>query len=157
MQKIARIVVGSTLVVLAGCGGQRETSAGAESGAADTAAGPAPVSRELDVATVMIGKRLGDNNLIAEPTFQFAPQDTVYLSVATTGQPDSAVLTTVWRSQTGQTIDSTSRTLRPKGPENTEFHVARPKGWQVGTYQVTVYADGDSVEARTFAVRKQQQ
>ena len=43
MQKIARIVVGATLVVLAGCGGgQREGSAGTETGAADSAAAPEP-------------------------------------------------------------------------------------------------------------------
>jgi hypothetical protein len=156
MQKIARIMVGATIMVLAGCGGQRESSAGTETGAADTATAPPPVSNELDVATVMIGKRIGENNLITEPTFQFAPQDTVYLSIGTTGQPDSAVLTTVWQFQTGQTIDSSSRTIKPQGAENTEFHVSRPKGWQVGTYKVTVYADGDSVDARTFAVRKQQ-
>ena len=156
MQKIARIVLGATIVVLTGCGGgQGNGSAGTETGAADSGATAEPVSRELEVAGVMIGKRIGENNLITEPTFQFAPQDTVYVSIATTGQPDSAVLSTVWLAQTGQTIDSSSRTIKPQGPENTEFHVTQPKGWKVGTYQVTVYADGDSVDARTFAVKKQ--
>jgi hypothetical protein len=157
MLKIARVVLGATIIALAGCRGQREASAGTETGAADSAsAAPAPVSHELEVASVMIGKRIGENNLITEPTFQFAPQDTVYISVATTGVPDSAVLTAIWHFQTGQMIDSSSRTIQPTGAENTEFHVSRPKGWQPGTYKVTVYADGDSVEARTFAVRKQQ-
>jgi hypothetical protein len=157
MQKIARIVLGATLVALVGCGGgQREGSPGTETGAVDSAAAPEQVSRELEVAGVMIGKRIGENNLITEPTFQFAPNDTVYVSIATAGQPDSAVLSTIWHFQSGKMIDSSSQTIKPKGPENTEFHVAAAKGWQVGTYKVTIYADGDSVDARTFAVKKQQ-
>lgn len=156
MSRVARVLVGAA-VFAAGCGGQSDRSAGTESAAADSVAAPAPAppADELQVAGVMIGKRIGENNLITEPTFQFAPQDTVYVSVGTTGKPDSAVLTAVWQFQTGSTVDSTSRTITPQGPENTEFHVARPKGWPVGTYKVTIYADGDSVDARTFAVRKQ--
>jgi hypothetical protein len=103
---------------------------------------------------VMIGKRLGDNKLITEPTFQFAPADTVYVSVSTEGAPASADLTAVWRFQTGQTVDSSSQTISPQGDENTEFHIVNPKGWPVGTYNVTIYADGDSVESKNFAVKK---
>ncbi len=156
MPNVARVLLGAAVIAAAGCGGreEEERAAGTETGAADSVVA-APESRELEVASVMIGKRIGENNLITEPTFQFAPQDTVYVSVATTGVPDSASLMAVWQFQTGQTVDSTSRTIQPQGPENTEFHVSRPKGWQAGTYRVTIYADGDSVEARTFAVREQ--
>jgi hypothetical protein len=155
MREVARWALGALLVGIVGCGGgESRGTAGTETGATDTAAA-APVSTEFDVASVMIGKRIGDNNLITEPTFQFLPQDTVYVSVGTTGVTDSTTLTAVWHFQTGQTIDSTARTISTEGPQNTEFHVSREKGWQVGTYKVTLYADGDSVDARTFAVRKQ--
>jgi hypothetical protein len=102
----------------------------------------------------MIGKRISDAKLITEPTFQFAPTDTVYVSISTTGKADSAALRAVWRFQTGQTVDSSTQVIRPSGPENTEFHISRPKGWPVGTYNVTVYADGDSVDSKNFAVKK---
>ena len=154
MREVARFVLVALVAAVAGCGGESGRSAGTETGAADTAA-PAPVSTEFEVASVMIGRRIGDNNLITEPTFQFAPQDTVYISVGTTGISDSTTLTAIWHFQTGKTIDSTSQTIRTEGPQNTEFHVSQPKGWQAGTYKVTVYADGDSVDARTFAVRTQ--
>lgn len=154
MSRTTRILWGTALVAAAACGGGNR-SEGIETATADTAAAPAPPSKDLEIAAVMIGKRIGQNNLITEPTFQFAPQDTVYVSVGTTGAPDSATLAAVWHFQTGKMVDSTARTIQPKGPENTEFHVANPKGWPVGTYKVTIYADGDSVDARTFAVRKQ--
>ena len=63
----------------------------------------------------MIGKRIGENKLITEPTFQFAPADTVYVSVSTEGMPESAELTAKWRFQTGQTVDSSTQTIRPTG------------------------------------------
>ena len=103
----------------------------------------------------MIGKRIGDNNLITEPTFQFAPNDTVYVSVSTTGVPDSATIATMWRFQTGEVLDSSRKTIKPEGEDVTEFHITSPaKGWRVGTYNVTVYADGDSVDSKNFAVKK---
>ena len=102
----------------------------------------------------MIGKRIGENKMVTEPTFQFAPGDTVYASVSTQGARESAELTAVWRFQTGQTVDSSSQTISPQGDENTEFHVSNPKGWPAGTYNVTIYADGDSVDSKNFAVKK---
>jgi hypothetical protein len=156
MTHVARALTAFTLLAAVGCKGRDAApDTSAESGA--TAAAPAAdtaVSKELKVAGVMIGKRLGDNKLITEPTFQFAPADTVYVSVSTEGAPASADLTAVWRFQTGQTVDSSSQTISPQGNENTEFHIVNPKGWPVGTYNVTIYADGDSVESKNFAVKK---
>jgi hypothetical protein len=158
MTYVARALSAVALVAVVACKG-RDTAPPAsetETGAAGaTAAAPdtAP-SKELEVEGVMIGKRIGENKLITEPTFQFAPKDTVYVSVSTRGVPDSAELTAVWRFQTGQTVDSSSQTISPQGEENTEFHVSNPKGWPVGTYSVTIYANGDSVDAKNFAVKK---
>jgi hypothetical protein len=111
-------------------------------------------AKELKVQAVMIGRRIGANNLITEPTFQFAPSDTLYLSVATVGSPDSAALSAVVIGQNGKVVDSTAETIRPKGHATTAFHAAPAKGWTPGTYRVTLYNNGDSVDAKTFAVRK---
>ena len=154
MTHVARAMVAVALVAAVACKGRDAAppESGTETG---TAAAPAaPVSNELKVAGVMIGKRLGENKLIAEPTFQFAPSDTIYVSVSTEGKPASAELTALWRYQGGKVVDSSSQTIKPTGPENTEFHVVNPKGWPVGTYNVTIFADGDSAESKNFAVKK---
>jgi hypothetical protein len=155
MTHVARTLAAAALLALAGCGGgnDRGQAEGTETG---TAAAPADtaVSRELDVAAVMIGKRIGENNLITEPTFQFAPKDTVFLSVSTTGAPDSATLSTKWRFQTGEVLDSSSKMIQPEGEDATEFHLTSAKPWRVGTYSVTLYADGDSVDSKAFVVKK---
>jgi hypothetical protein len=157
MTHVARALAAVALVATVACQGREapRPDAGTETGATGTApAADTAVSKELTVAGVMIGKRIGENNLITEPTFQFAPKDTIYISVSTEGAPDSASLSAKWRFQTGQVVDSSSQTIRPEGEENTEFHVLNPKGWPVGTYNVTIYADGDSVDSKNFAVKK---
>jgi len=157
MAHVARALAAVALVAVVACKGRdaARPDAGTETGATGTApAADTAVSKELKVAGVMIGKRLGDNKLITEPTFQFAPGDTIYVSVSTEGMPESADLSAKWRFQTGQVVDSSSQTIRPQGRENTEFHISNPKGWPVGTYNVIIYADGDSVDSKNFAVKK---
>lgn len=159
MSYVGHCLLAATVVAAIACGGDKGSRPGAESGSAEgapggTTAAPAPASDAFKVGTVMIGKRISDAKMITEPTFQFAPADTVYVSIGTTGKTDSTALTAVWRFQTGQTVDSSTQVIRPSGPENTEFHISRPKGWPVGTYNVTIFADGDSVDAKNFAVKK---
>ena len=158
MHHVARVLLAASAVAAAACGGQDSARSGTETGtaatsrAADSAA--AAAAEEFKVASVMIGKRVGESKMITEPTFQFAPTDTVYVSVGTTGKADSVNLAAIWHFQSGKVVDSTSQTISPDGPESNEFHVLNPKGWPVGTYKVTIYADGDSVDAKTFAVKK---
>jgi hypothetical protein len=157
MIHVARALTMMALLAAVACKGRDGASAGSgtESGATTPAAAPDTAAlKELKVASVMIGKRIGENKLITEPTFQFAPKDTIYLSVNTQGTPDRADLTAIWRFQTGQRVDSTTQSISPTGEETTEFHVVNPKGWPVGTYSVTVYANGDSVDSKAFVVKK---
>jgi hypothetical protein len=46
--------------------------------------------------------------------------------------------------------------MKPKGRENTALRAFRAKGWAPGAYRITVYADGDSIDSKTYAVRKPQ-
>ena len=159
---LARKLLPVTLasLVIAGCGGgnrdQGTETASADSAtrAADSAAHAASTGA-LRVANVMIGKRLGSENRIAEPTFQFAPTDTVFVSVGFQGAPADAQVSARWLAQTGKTLDSTTQPVKSGEPGNKEFHLAQEKGWAPGTYLVTLFLNGDSVEAKTFAVRKQ--
>jgi hypothetical protein len=155
MTHAVRALATAALVAVTACEARESRpAAGTETGTAESAVADTAVSTELEVVGVMIGKRIGQNDLITEPTFQFAPADTVYISVSTEGVPDSATLSAKWRFQTGAVVDSSSRTIQPEPRDNTEFHVSNPKGWPEGTYNVTIYADGDSVDSKNFAVKK---
>jgi hypothetical protein len=127
----------------------REAEVGAAR--ADSAA-PAASATKLQVANVMIGKNVGAGNLVTEPTFQFSPNDTVRISVATEG-PGTGMLTAAWRSQGGEILQKTSEMSHAAG-ENTVFSLSQPKGLKPGTYKVVVFLDDDSVETKVFVVGK---
>ena len=154
------VVALSAALVAAGCQGgssraEREeaASAAAAAAAADSAKAE-EASKDLRVTNIMIGKRIGEGNRVTEPTFQFAPAETVYVSVGTVGSPDTASLKARWINQKGEAVDSSVKTIQPKGRENTALQAARAKGWAPGAYRVTIYANGDSVDSKTFAVAK---
>jgi hypothetical protein len=150
------------IATMAGCtGGESETDQAAAAAARDSAAKAdsaraEETAKELKITNVMIGKRIGEGGRVTEPTFQFEPADTVYVSIGTVGSPDSAAFQVRFTNQKGQVVDSSRKTVQPKGRENTELHAFKAKGWAPGAYRITIYADGDSVDAKTFAVRKLQ-
>jgi hypothetical protein len=133
--------------------GTETAAVDSEARAADSAVHAAAAGPQR-VANVMIGKRLGPQNRIAEPTFQFVPGDTVYVSMGVQGAPAEGSVATRWLAQTGKTLDSTAQPITVGDSANKEFHLAQEKGWQPGNYLVTIYLNGDSVDSKTFAVRK---
>jgi hypothetical protein len=101
----------------------------------------------------MIGKRVGAGNRITEPTFEFAPRDTVHISVGVENAGGHDSLTAAWRYQSGQILDQSVQAAR-SGGENTVFDLSQPKGLKPGTYKVVLFLGGDSVDTKVFVVRK---
>ena len=143
------------MVALLGSCGDSDRSRGEESGRqADSAKAMAAKPAERRVSMSMIGKRLGVGNRVMEPTFQFAPQDTVYLSVATEGSVGASKVTAAWRSQGGEIVQQTSEPVQDTAGGSVAFSLAQPKGLKPGTYKVVVFLGDDSVDAKVFAVKK---
>ena len=145
------------IAMFAGACSRSEESrpAGAGKGVTDSAAlaASATSSGKLRVSNVMIGRQVGRGNLITQPTFEFAPQDTIHVSVATAGNGGASTLTAAWRSQSGEVLQQTSEPVGHAG-ENIVFRLSQPKGLKPGTYKVIVFLDDDSVETKVFLVRK---
>lgn len=119
--------------------------------AADTTA----VAEEaVEVAGVTLGTAVGADNRVTEETGTFRPTDTIYASVETEGVAPSAELTARWTYQDGQTVDESSRTIAPNGPEVTEFHVSKPDGWPTGDYEVVILLDGREADRASFTVER---
>jgi hypothetical protein len=151
VQLHAPLVMAAALTGACGRSGDSR-SADTETAAVDSTS-LAPASAEPRISNMMIGRRIGSANRITEPTFEFAPQDTVHVSVAMSGAGDGQRLTAAWRSQSGEVVQQSSEAIAPPG-ENTAFHLSQPKGLTPGTYKVIVFLGDDSVDTRIFAVRK---
>lgn len=123
-----------------------ETSAPAA--APEAAPAPAPVA----VAMVDLGSAVGPDQKITTATTAFAPKDTIYASVATTGS-GTATLDAKWTYQDGQTVKDDSKSIAPTGPADTAFSISKPDGWPAGNYKVEISLNGAVVATKDFSVK----
>lgn len=145
--------VAAIAVLAAACSGSEKSRSAGEGTDSAALAASAGSPAELKVSNVMIGRQIGSGNRITEPTFQFAPLDTVYLSIGTQGTGGAESLTAAWRSQSGEILQKSSEPV-PNAGENAAFRLAQPKGLKPGTYKVIVFLGEDSVETKVFVVKK---
>ncbi len=113
---------------------------------------PGPVA----VAAVTLGKEIDADKRVVAPMEAFAPEDTVYASVETTGV-GPAQLRALWSFVKGEKtakVDETTIEVEATGPAVQELHVSKPSGWPKGDYKVEIFL-GDEAEpamTKTFAV-----
>jgi hypothetical protein len=121
---------------------------------ADTVPAPpaAPASTPVAVTSVNLGKSVGPDKRVTSETTTFGPRDTVYASVATSGNA-GGTLAARWTFQDGQVVDETSQTVGATGPAVTEFHVSKPSGWPAGNYKVEVMLNGAPAQSKEFRVQ----
>jgi len=103
----------------------------------------------LDVTDVALGRSIGADKKVVEEIGDFAPTDTIYASVETSGI-GSGTLAARWTFEDGQVVDEGSQSV--SGAGITEFHVSKPDGWPAGHYEVVISLNGDEVERSGFDV-----
>ena len=142
--------------VLSAVGCKKNAPPASETANADTAAAApaAPAPEPFAVSDVTLGKAIGADKRVATPSTTFAPKDTIYASVATTGSAPSKTITAKWTYQDGQTVKQESDTIAPTGPAATEFHITKKSGWPAGKYKVEIAVDGTPATTKDFEVKK---
>jgi len=128
----------------------RDTADTGAAGGTGTMSAPAAA---VAVDEIRTGKTIGADNRVVEETNDFAPTETIYASVRTTGTAPSATLVAKWTFQDGQVVSEDSRTIAPNGAAVTEFHTSQPAGLPKGNYKVEVSLDGRSVGTKDFEVK----
>ncbi len=118
--------------------------------AAPPPAPPAPAP--FRVVTVDLGKAVGADKKVAQPTTSFAATDTIYASIVSEGAAPSVALKARWTYEDGQLVNEGSQAIAPTGPSATEFHIAKPSGWPTGKYKVEISANGAVVSTKDFVV-----
>jgi hypothetical protein len=110
------------------------------------------ISDPLRIIDIEIGRAIGPDNRVTEPTEDFRPDDTIYASVVMLGTTESATLKAKWMQASGTLLDETVRTISPTGETVAEFHLVQPRGWEKGRYRVEILLDGVSVGEEEFRV-----
>jgi len=109
----------------------------------------------VSVASISLGKALGPDKKVAAATDTFAPGDTIYAVVETTGS-GNATLKAKWTYHKGDktaAVSESSQTISPKGPAASEFHVSKPDGWPPGDYQVEISINDKPAGTKKFVVK----
>ena len=114
---------------------------------------PSPAASVVTVTTVELGNQIGADKRVTQQGTSFAPKDTIYATVVTNGSAPSATLRAKWTYQDGQVVEESTQNIAPTGPGATEFHIAKPDGWPVGTYKVEVSLNGRSTGTKEFEVK----
>lgn len=139
-------VLGVALIALGACSKKADETTIQSSGNVAPAA--------FQVADVQLGKGIGADKRVANTTDTFAPTDTIYASVHTTGTAQNATVAAHWTFQDGQTVNDQTETISPTGDAYTEFHISKPSGWPAGKYTLHVLVNGQEVQTKDFTVNK---
>jgi hypothetical protein len=112
-----------------------------------TPALPVPAASSASVAkvsfdSVELGTTVDAGNKIVAAGTSFAPKDTIYASVETTG---TGTVAASWSYQDGQ--------IHATGAATTAFMISKPSGLPAGNYKVQISLDGSPVASKAFVVR----
>ena len=103
-------------------------------------------------SSVELGSTVDANNKILASGTSFAPKDSIYASVDTSGSGNAA-LAVKWTYQDGQVVHEDSKTLNATGPETTAFMISKPGGFPAGNYKVDISLNGNQVASKDFSVK----
>ena len=112
----------------------------------------APAPAAVSFVSVELGSSVDAGNKVLASGTSFAPTDTIYASVDTSGS-GNATLSAKWSYQDGQTVHEDSKSITANGPETTAFMISKPSGFPAGNYKVDVSLDGAQVASKDFSVK----
>ena len=104
----------------------------------------------LRVTSIQLGRSLNADNTIASHTTTFKPDETIYLSVATSGA-GSGTMSVRW-TFAGHLVDEPKRAVSSRNIAVTEFHLKSGDAFPPGEYAAEVFLDGQSVGTERFKV-----
>ena len=114
-----------------------------------TACGGGP---PLHVASIQLGRSVNADHTVSSFTTTFAPDDSVYLSVLTSGV-GSGTITVRW-SYAGRVIDEPKKEVSYRIDAATDFRLQSATGFPPGDYTAEVLLNGQSAGTRPFRVEK---
>ncbi len=104
----------------------------------------------LQLANIQIGRALNPDRSVGSMTTLFKPNETIYVSVQTTGSAPGTIAVK-WLYQ-GRVVDEPVKQVDYDGPDSTEFHIQNSGRFPEGDYSVEILINGVSVGTRAFKV-----
>ncbi len=151
----------AAVLALSACGKKTDDSAASvpstpppttEPAAPPVATSAPGTASAVTFTTLELGSTVDAGNKIVASGTSFAPKDTIYASVDTSGS-GNATLAAKWSYQDGQTVHQDSKTLDATGAATTAFMISKPSGFPAGNYKVEISLNGAPVTSKDFAIK----
>lgn len=104
----------------------------------------------MQLANIQTGRSLNQDGSVASISTLFKPNETIYVSVQTTGDAPGTI-SVKWMYQ-GRVIDEPTKQVDPSGPTSTSFQLQNAARFPEGDYAVEIFINGEQVGSRTFKV-----
>ena len=117
---------------------------------------PAPAPAPLAVVSIDLGKSIGPDKKTTAMLNNFNTRDTIYAVVTTSGAGSNASIAAKWTylGSKETTVNESSQSISPTGPDVTEFHIVKATPWPAGNYKVEIMLNGASAGTKEFAIAK---
>lgn len=107
----------------------------------------------LAVIDVDMGRHIDVERKISDKTDDFAPSDTIYASVHTSGTATNSPVVGRWTFQDGTMVDEKTDSVTTSGTARTVFFIAKSTGLPSGKYTLHVIVDGKEVSSKDVTVK----
>ena len=104
----------------------------------------------MQLANIQTGRSLNQDGSVANISTLFKPNETIYVSVHTTGDAPGTIAVK-WKYQ-GRVIDEPVKQVDPTGPTSTAFQLQNAARFPEGDYSVDIIINGQEVGSRSFKV-----
>ena len=155
MTVLNRALAISAAMLVVGCTDRQQENIDSATGALATDAQQVATDAraELSVLDIDIGKRVGTSHEVDDEIDTFAPKDTIYASVNTTGTVRPGAITSRWIFPDGSTLEAQARPPVADRDANLLFFLTKPEGLPTGKYTFRVFVDGREVRSQEATVR----
>jgi hypothetical protein len=144
----SRSLAAVILVLAVACDRSQRATADSAAGAVASNFGTA-----LSVIDVDMGRHIDAEKKISDKTDDFAPTDTIYASVHTSGTATNRALVGRWTFQDGSVVDEKTDMVTTTGTGRTVFYISKPGGLAAGKYTLHVLVDGKEVRSKDVEVK----
>ena len=136
----------SLLAGLAACSQDQQSDVDSAAGSVASAA-----QATMSVLNIETGRTVEADRSIADETETFAPNDTIYASVITTGSAEPGTMVSRWTFPDGSVVDQPADSGAVAG--RMLFFITKPEGLATGTYKFQVLVDGQEVRSEEVTVQ----
>jgi hypothetical protein len=146
--KTLAVLTAGMLIGITACNKEQREKMDSAAGTAEEAA-----RRAFSVIDIDMGRHVDAEKKITDKTDDFAPKDTIYASVHTSGTASNSPVIARWTFQDATVVDEKTTNITTNGDAYTVFYIVKPAGLAKGKYTLHLIIDGKEVRTKDVTVK----